>query len=96
MEVDVERLDWDEWNRTHIARHNVTPDETEQVCFGAPVFREASKGRVMAIGPTDGGRMLTIVLGENPREAGTYYAFTARPASRQERRRYAEAKGVQR
>lgn len=47
----------------------------------------------MAIGVTDAGRILAVVLDAEP-EAGAYYPVTARPASRQERRLYREAKGA--
>lgn len=85
-------LDWDEWNRDHIAKHGVVEEEVEDVVAGDPVFRDVRKGRVMAIGPTRHGRMLAVVVGPVPRRSGVYYPFSARPASRQERRRYDEAK----
>jgi hypothetical protein len=33
----VHRLIWDTWNSVHIARHDVIPDEVEEVCHGHPV-----------------------------------------------------------
>ena len=36
---DVGRLIWDPWNIGHIARHDVTPEEVEQVCRGPHVER---------------------------------------------------------
>ena len=32
--IVIRRLIWDSWNITHIARHDVTPDEVEDVCHG--------------------------------------------------------------
>lgn len=93
-DATIERLVWDEWNRDHITKHAVTPQEVEDVCLDDPVIREGYKGRIIAIGPTRAGRWLAAVIGPVPGEPGAYYTFSARPASRQERRRYREAKGV--
>lgn len=54
---------------------------------------ETYKSRLRLIGPTGNGRMLTIILA--PEDQNTYYTITARPASRSERRRYAEEIGEQ-
>jgi hypothetical protein len=32
--MTIDHLVWDDWNREHIARHNVTPEEVEQVILG--------------------------------------------------------------
>jgi uncharacterized DUF497 family protein len=87
----IRRLIWDSWNVTHIARHRVTPEEVEEVCYGDPVFRESYKNRIIAIGPTRSGRMVFVAL--DPEGQDVYYPVTARPASRKERRRYQEEKG---
>jgi len=60
------------WNRAHVARHAVTPAEADQVCFERPIFRAAAKGRVTAIGPTEDGRMVTVVIGAKPNEPRTF------------------------
>ena len=95
IDVDIKRLEWDSWNVDHIASHAVSRDEVEQVVHGRPLFRGSYKNRVMAIGPTPTGRMLTVVLGPVPGEPGVYYTFSARPASRRERARYQGAKHQQ-
>jgi uncharacterized DUF497 family protein len=84
----VRLLTWDAWNVAHIARHDVTPEEVEEVCHGEPVTSSAYNGRLRVVGPTQSGRMLTIILAPAHR-AGIYYPFTARPADRKERRNYA-------
>jgi uncharacterized DUF497 family protein len=85
----IRRLIWDTWNVTHIARHNVTPDEVEEVCHGRPLTSANYKGRIRLIGPTQSGRMLCAILAPTDRE-GVYYPVTARPADRKERRGYAQ------
>lgn len=86
--VVVYRLIWDPANIAHIARHAV---DAEEACHGAHVLYWAYDGRIMIIGRTRAGKMLAVVL--ESREEGTYYAVTARPASRIERRIFESAKG---
>ena len=92
-EVKIERLSWDERNRAHIARHGVSAREVEEAIVNRPVFRRSYKNRFVVVGPTfaDPPRVITAVVGEDPNQPGVYYPFTARPASRQERRRYQAA-----
>ncbi len=81
-------LIWDDWNETHIAHHQVTPSEVEEVCQGAYIVRQSYQGRIILIGPTFSERILTIVL--DPEGEGIYYPVKARPASQRERRQYGE------
>lgn len=41
----VRRLVWDPWNVAHIACHEVTPEEVEEVCHGEPVVQEGKHRR---------------------------------------------------
>ncbi len=93
---EVDRLDWDEWNTTHIwERHNLTREEVEEAIAGETIARASRKNRFLVLGPTRAGRLLAVVIGAVPDEPGAYYTVSARPASRQERRYYREqqAKG---
>ena len=87
----VRRLIWDTFNVPHIARHDVTPDEVEEVCHGAHVDLQSYQRRLVVIGPTEAGRMLAVVLDHVGH--GVYYPVTARPASRKERQYYQEQQG---
>lgn len=93
--VFVRRLNWDEWNVAHIARHGVTQDDVDVVCHSDPVeYRQSYKKRLVVLGPASDGRILAVVIGPAPDEPpGIYYVFTARPADRKERRFYAEQRG---
>jgi uncharacterized DUF497 family protein len=82
IRLHVDHLAWDEWNRTHIAKHAVNPEEAEEVATAGPVIRATYKERFQLIGPTLAGRLLTVIVGENPEKPGVYYVFSARPASR--------------
>jgi uncharacterized DUF497 family protein len=89
----VRRLIWDTWNIAHIARHDVIPDEVEEVCHGQPVTSQTYKGRLRVVGPTRSRRMLAVILAPTE-EPGTYYPVTARPADRKERRNYEQQRGT--
>jgi len=91
--IVIRRLIWDSWNIAHIDRHDVTPDEVEDVCHGDYITSQTYKGRIRVVGPTSTGRMLAIILA--PCERGTYYAVTAHNANTGEQQRYYELKGRQ-
>jgi uncharacterized DUF497 family protein len=85
--ISVRRLRWDAWN---VARHQVVPEEVEEVCRGDPLVQQTYKRRLTLIGPTAVGRTLAVVL--VPLGRGEYYPVTARPASRKERTIYQQQK----
>jgi len=82
----VFRLVWDDWNEEHIAQHNVTPVEVEEVTANRPFTTRGRKDRYRVIGQTDAGRLLTVIVA--PRGDGATYVLTARDATREERRAY--------
>ena len=86
-------LEWDDWNREHIAKHDVTQQDVEEVVAGDPAVRETYKNRLQLIGPTRTGSVLAVIVGPVPGTSGRYYTFSARPASRSERRFYQEQRG---
>jgi hypothetical protein len=90
--LTVRRLIWDAWNIAHIARHDVIPDEVEEVCHGAPVTSATYKGRIRVVGPTRNRRMLTVILAPTE-EPGVYDPITARPADRKGRRSDEQQRG---
>ena len=88
----IRRLIWDSWNVSHIARHQVSPEEVDEVCHDKPAVSKTYKGRMRVVGSTPGGRILTVILAPKY-EKGAYYSITARPADRKERRNYEQKKG---
>ena len=87
-EIRVESLIWDLWNIDHIARHDVTQNEVEEVCERRFIVRRGYAGRYIIIGHTPVARALAVVV--EPVDNEEYYVVTARPASRRERRIYQE------
>lgn len=59
-------FDWDRSNLRHLARHHVTPEEFEEAISNHPHFidvdSESGEERWSAIGPTNGLRILYLVL----------------------------------
>jgi uncharacterized protein len=82
----IDRLDWDAWNLEHIRKHGVTRDEVEVAVGARLLINPTYKERFVIIGSTLAGRVLSVVVGEVPGTPHAYYVFSARPASRRERR----------
>ena len=81
----IAELEWDDWNLVHIQKHDVSPEEVEQVPGEDAIYQTSYQDRIMMIGPTLSGRMLTVIIGASPSVPGRWYVFSARPASRKER-----------
>lgn len=66
--MQISQLVWNENIIEHIARHNVSPEEVEEVCFGQPLIvksKQASKGpnpTYYALGQTENGRYLFVMF----------------------------------
>lgn len=95
MRIDskIERLVWDDWNRAHIGKHAVEIQEVEETAVRQSIRKLTYKGRLMLIGSTVAGRMISIIVGPVPDQPGSFYVFSARPASRTERLRYERETG---
>lgn len=82
-------LEWDDDSETHIARHDVTPMEVEQVVNSRP--RHVAKGRddtTQIYGQTNAGRYLLAVIAEGLR--GGWTVVTARDMTDTEARTFRE------
>jgi uncharacterized DUF497 family protein len=89
----IASLIWDDWNREHVRKHGVSIDSIESVFAGDPIAFPSYKDRLLMIGPDSRGNMRTVIVGQVPGSDGAWYVFSARPASRKERQRYALKKG---
>lgn len=71
---------WDEWNEQHIARHNVEPEEVEEVAFGrVSLAVKIRRGRYRITGQAESGRYLTIFVDRVDSEV--FYPVTARDST---------------
>lgn len=87
----IDQLIWPEDRIEHIARHGVTPEEVEEVCFerNPLVYRAKSKGEnpvYYVLGRTEAGRHLFCVVIRF--SDGNGYPVTAREMTAREKRRY--------
>jgi uncharacterized DUF497 family protein len=84
---------WNDWNLDHIARHGVTPEETEQVILHPqkpyPEYREDEKWLIWGRGKS--GRFLQVIY--LLEEDATIYVIHARPLTEREKRRYRKRTG---
>ena len=83
----IGELFWDESNESHIARHNVTRQEVEEVCFGRHWMLRSGRKRRAVFGQTEAGRYLIVIL-EKLWDYGEYDVITSRDMTAAERRRF--------
>ena len=84
--MKITAFEWDEQNEWHIFRHNVIPQEVEEVCRDSRVIYRKEGGRYIFFGQTAGGRYLTVIL--EHKGYGLVRVITARDMDKKERRYY--------
>lgn len=94
--VEITELLWDDQDVAHIARHDVTVSEVEEVVFGGSALffdldQPARPGRIGAFGVTTAGRGLAVFL-DTPTAQGSSYILTTRPMTTNERDTYDQQK----
>jgi hypothetical protein len=60
IRLQIERLEWDEWNLEHIKKHDVTKDEIDEIIQSDYAQKESYKNRVLVTGTTRSGRVLSV------------------------------------
>lgn len=78
----VNSLIWDDWNKGHLARHHISPEEIEEVCHSKHHAVESYRKRILIMGKTKAGRKISVVLSpenesQQPYNLGEYYVITA-------------------
>src|SRR5579862_5371154 len=89
MDFRIETLIVDEHRIEHIARHQVTLQEVQEIVFGDFAYIKGREDRWLLIGQTRAGRFLTVVVGKRSAK-NAYGLVTARPSRRDERSFYNE------
>ncbi len=85
--VIVRKLIWDDWNVSHIKRHDVYPEEVElSLKDKYVVFLKGHSGRLIILGRAN-KRLLAVIINEQD-TAGVFYVVTARDMSKKERNFY--------
>ena len=60
--IAVKNFIWDEWNRKHIARHNITPEEIEEICHGRHQAKESYRNRILITGKTKADKQRNLAV----------------------------------
>lgn len=88
--MKIHHFIWTEELIDHIAEHNVTPEEVEQVCFGQSlILRAQSTGKnpvYYVLGQTNSGRYLFCVVIQF--SDGNGFPVTARTMTQKEQQRF--------
>jgi len=84
MEIELSELQWDDFNISHIAKHDVSANEVEEACKNQIDVLSGYDSRQMLFGKTNNGRYVTVIL--TKKTGSTYYVVTARDTSKKERR----------
>ena len=87
----ISELQWDDENVEHIARHNVNPQEVEDVCVGLHISEREGEKRYILSGKTAAGRYLNVVVERVGK--GLFRSITAFEMSENYKRRYRKRLG---
>ena len=86
------RISW--FVEEHIwTKHQVTPEEVEEVCFSDSLVRQGRNHSYAIYGRTEAGRYLIVFLYPDPEGHGVFRLATAREMEQVERHRYERSKG---
>ena len=79
---------WIDWNRDHIAKHGVEPEEAEMVVRNAkpPYPEQAGDDKLYVVGRGRGGRFLQVSYLVD--QDGTVFVIHARPLNDREKHRF--------
>lgn len=88
--IVVKQLVWDDANKEHIKKHNVSKEQVEEVGKNQLAHKKGHSGRYIIVGRS-GTRILSVIIRRI--KAGIYYPITARDADKGERRRIYEKEG---
>jgi len=85
--IKIKKLSWQDWNREHIKKHNVSVEEIETAAKNMVAHKKGYLERYIAVGRS-GTRILAIIV--NRERTGQYLVVTARDASKEERKKVYE------
>ena len=89
--IRAKNLKWDKWNRGHIAKHNLTPRQVENVLFDENrKFLDTYDNRFAILGRM-GKRLLFVVLAKQT--GRKFYVVSARDMNKRERNFYRDNHG---
>ncbi|MFC1496663.1 BrnT family toxin [Candidatus Margulisiibacteriota bacterium] len=83
---------WNKQNVEHIARHNVSIDEAEEVFIENPIIFRSRNNSYAAFGKNESGRYLPVIF--TYKEKGVVRIITARDMSEKEKKLYKRKRGT--
>lgn len=83
--IHIQGFDWDDRNREHIGRHDVEPEEAEEIFLGRRLIFRSREGRYIAFGRSATGRYLIVAFALSE---GVARIITARAMTTGEKKRY--------
>jgi uncharacterized DUF497 family protein len=84
--MNIDSLYWDDENIEKISKHNVSPQEVEDVCFETHIIRREGDRRYILSGQSANGRYLNVVIERVHK--GSFRPITAFEMSENYKRRY--------
>jgi len=84
----VREIRWTEWSEEHIAEHEVSAAEVEEVVYQKPYLERREGQEVLVYGQTDSGRYLLVVLAPDTEPQETSFVVTARELTSKEKAAY--------
>jgi hypothetical protein len=90
--VFIAELLFDDFVSVTLARRGIEADEAHQLRRNGSIWLDNPRPRVpgsrLLVGPTDGGRLLTVVIAPHKSDGGIWLVKTAWDSSRHERKLY--------
>lgn len=87
----IKGFEWDDKNINHISKHNVIPEEVQEVFIEKVLVRVTGNDRRIALGKTVDGRYLKVVYVN--KEQGMIRVITALNMSDRDKKYYKREKG---
>jgi len=82
----IKAFEWDDDNLAHIADHQVSSEEAEEVFDSRPMIRRTRQGYYLGMGHSEAGRYLLVVFELKP--GGLARVISARDMSKREQKSY--------
>jgi uncharacterized DUF497 family protein len=83
---------WNDWNKEHVANHDIAPDEAESLVRKArpPYPQQVGQQKFLVIGQLADGTYAQVIYLIDPED--TIFVIHARPLTDSEKRRYRRRK----
>ena len=82
MKVKIQHLIWDNVNKSHIKKHNITRNQVKYACINHIRYMKSYRNRIVIQGHDSKGKLIEVVLSPEDKDLqkykpGVYYVITA-------------------